>query len=46
MESLQNFLRALFLHNVDVAVSGRPRHEGGLRIYAQYIQVPPPALDL
>jgi len=38
----QNFLRDLFLHNVDIAVSGRPRHEGDLRIYAQYIQVMQP----
>jgi hypothetical protein len=31
-------MRSLFLHNVDVAISGRPRHEGGLRVYSQYVQ--------
>jgi len=34
----QNFLRDLFLHNVDVSIKGRPRHEGDLKVYAQYIQ--------
>mmetsp|Transcript_8108 Transcript_8108/g.27202 ORF Transcript_8108/g.27202 Transcript_8108/m.27202 type:complete len:505 (+) Transcript_8108:292-1806(+) len=34
----QNFLRSFFWYNVEVAVSGRPRHEGGLLVYSQYLQ--------
>ena len=35
----QGVLRTLFAFQADVCVSGRPRHDGDLLPYTQYLQV-------